>query len=144
MPRPKKLPHTERAAAFLVSRSARPITLEVESAPNTRTGFAQDYSRWANARLTWARLEAQGVAVPIGSDKYGVECRIYFPTDTAIRAQLLRYGFHPESGGVRHRGTLRINNYHLFRELVENHGLKLGINSCFKLQYATSPGEFRH
>jgi len=128
MSRARRLPHTERAAAFLVARSNRPIILEVESAPNTRTGFAQDYSRWANVRLTWAQLEAQGVAVSIGPDKYGVECRIYFPTDPALRAQLTRYGFHPESGGVRHRGTLRINNYHFFRELVENHGFRLGNN----------------
>ncbi len=77
---------------------------------------------------TWAKLQSQGAAVSVGTGKYGVECRVYVGRDEVVRQQLTRYGFKVESGGVRHRGTLRVNNYHLFRELVENHGLRLGVN----------------
>jgi hypothetical protein len=128
MPRPKKHPHTESAAVFLVARSPRPITLEVESPTRTQTGFAQDYSRWTGRRSTWAQMQLQGSAVPIGPGKYGIECRVYFPSNNVVSEQMQRYGFNVESGGVRLPGTLRINNYHLFRELVENHGLRLGAN----------------
>ena len=119
---------TETAALFLVARAGRPITLEAEVASAQQCKFVRNYGKWTGHETSWSTLSRRGHVVSCGSGKWGAECRIYFPTDAAVGAQLERYGYAVESGGVRQPGTSRVNSNHLFRVLVEKHGLRLGSN----------------
>ena len=130
MVRSKKVSNfTERAALFLISRSQRPITLEIEIAQKVIDQFVSDYSTWTGKTWTWSKLAEKGFAVDCGSAKWGMECRIYFVKDQTIKTQLSRYGYKVENGDVRYDGTFRINSKELFKELVEKDGLRLGHNS---------------
>ena len=121
--------YAERAALFLISRAQRPITLEVEVARNMIPKFLEAYYTWTGKTWAWSKLAEKGFAVDCGSDKWGMECRIYFVKDQTIKTQLSRYGYKVENGDVRYDGTFRINSKELFRELVEKDGLRLGHNS---------------
>jgi hypothetical protein len=102
--------------------------LEVEAARSQRSRLAQKYSEWSGETQSWAQLDETGHALDVGTGKWGVEYRVYFVKDQTVKNQLERYGYAVENGDVRRRGTFRINNEVLFKELVEKHGLRLGEN----------------
>ncbi len=116
------------AASFLVSRSGRPIILEVEIRSDGIETFMEEYRAVTGTRTQWEKFVEDGCAFDMGEGKWGRECRIYFPDDTVVRNQLRRYGFNVERGDVRHGNTWRINNNLLWQVLVDSHGLRLGSN----------------
>jgi len=126
--KPKAVKNVARAAAFLLAKGGRPIVLEAEVAASRQEAFARDYSSWTGKATTWSALRRKGSVTECGEGKWGIESRIYFPADAAVRTQMERYGFAVESGGVRHPETSRINSNELFRVLVEADGLRLGPN----------------
>lgn len=118
----------ERAAAFLIARAKRPITLEAEVAHKHITRFVREYEQWLGEEVTWNKLLDAGVVFDCGSGKWGSEYRIYWPMSDSSKRQMERYGFRVEKGDVRHRKTNRINNKDLFEALVTMDGLTLGKN----------------
>lgn len=119
--------HPEHAALFLISRTQRPITLEVETVHSQTTRAAREYSDWSGQSASWAKLQT-GFALDVGQKKWGIQYRIYFVKDQTVKNQLERYGCRVDDGDVRYQGTFRVNSKSLFRELVERHGLRLGEN----------------
>jgi hypothetical protein len=117
-----------KAAQYLLCRAAHPIVLEIESVNTKLAATATKYGGWITATTPWPSLESTGHAMSVGAGKWGAEYRIYLPSDKALQRQLERYGYMVESGKVRHKGTMRINNEVLFKELVVEHGLRLGKN----------------
>jgi N-acetyl-anhydromuramyl-L-alanine amidase AmpD len=88
----------------------------------------QKYGEWSGETHSWRELEEAGHAVDVRTGKWGVEYRVYFVKDAAVKKQMERYGYRVEDGDVRRPDTYRINNEGLFKELVQNHGLRLGEN----------------
>ncbi|MEX0805821.1 MAG: hypothetical protein WD688_21260 [Candidatus Binatia bacterium] len=130
MPRTSRdILHPEHAALFLISRTQRPITLEVETAHSQTTRAAKEYLGWSGQSASWAKLTQTGFALDVGQKKWGIQYRIYFVKDQTVKNQLERYGCRIiDDGDVRYQGTFRVNSRSLFRELVERHGLRLGEN----------------
>lgn len=100
--------------------------LQAEVAPGGQTGFEARY------------LTATGDAVSPGhpqdyqsqDNKWGAELRVYF-NDPAVVPTLNSKGIHVETGRDGYLSgsyIYRVNNNEWWWELVEAHGLRLGVN----------------
>lgn len=102
------------------------LLLEAEVAPGAKTRFENRYQA------------ATGVAVTPGSpenyqpqsNKWGAELRVYF-NDHAMAAALKATGVHvegPRRGYKSGEYRYRFNNSKLWWKLVEDQGMRLGLN----------------
>lgn len=109
-----------------VSRAKLDIFLEAEVAPNSQSRFEKRY------------FAATKVSVSPGSpeyyqsqaNKWGTELRIYF-NDPGMAATLSATGTHVERGRKGYRSgqyVYRVNDNNLWWKLVEQQGLRLGLN----------------
>lgn len=102
------------------------LLLEAEVAPGAKARFEKRYQA------------ATGIAVSPGapewyqsqSNKWGAELRGYF-NDPAMAAALQAYGVHvegPRSGYKSGEYSYRFNDSKLWWKLVEDQGMRLGLN----------------
>lgn len=114
-------------AQQLVASSGRPLILEAESKTSRIDGFIAEYSLEKGRALNSGEEDA---IIDVGDEnKRGVEYRIYFPHNTALKTQIESHKtVKVERGSCWHDNTHRINNRDLFWELVQIHGLVLGQN----------------
>ena len=121
-------PNSAAAAQFFISAAARPILIEAEMAGRAIERFVEEYNDLTGETQSWRTISADGHALDVGSGKWGIEVRIYFPRDEMVANQMRRYGFAVDEGDLRMGDSNRINNRELFRELVGVHGLRIGYN----------------
>lgn len=127
-PKTKKTPNASSAAVHLLARGKGSITLQMEVPTTQHSKVATLYGSWIGKTTKWSALNATGHAKDMKAGKWGAEYRIYFEEDEFTKHQLERYGFVVDSGGTWIPNTYRVNSPALFKELVQEHGLRLGEN----------------
>jgi len=102
--------------------NASDVLLEVECAPSRQHAFEREYAARAGAPPAGPHYQIQ-------SDKWGLECRIYFNAPPGLRGALAADGLHVEqrNGGYGSDRMYRVNSQDAFWELVDA-GYRLGPN----------------
>ena len=119
---------TTMGARFLVLTAARPILIEAEIRSSAIQNFVRDYSTLTGQSQSWQSISAEGHAMDMGENKWGVEVRVYFPKDQTVANRMREYGFSVDDGNIRMEDSYRINSRELFQELVGVYGLRIGYN----------------
>lgn len=102
------------------------ILLEAEISPQQQHQFEMRYHAATGNFIS----PGQPVEYQSQNNKWGAELRIYF-NDPELAGKFREKGFHVEFHSQAYRSDkfiYRINNNDLWWELIEEHGLRLGMN----------------